>query len=239
MWGRPRAICRRCGLRRTAPQPDHPLGTEKHRARYAGPAHRRHALFAQSRVHRRHHRHGRRADPGLAGRLPGRPGGQRHPHHQRLGHHHPCPGGVGGPRLLCAHDRYDRRWPSSWRLFAWPGPTRIVRSQVLTLRERGYVRMAMLSGATSLEIMFVEMMPNMLPWLAASFTGTVSATILGATALEVLGLGPTRVPSLGHDHQPGHGRVGAAARHDLVVVPADPHADDHLHQLLPDHGRPG
>jgi peptide/nickel transport system permease protein len=82
-------------------------------------------------------------------------------------------------------------------LFAWPGPTRIVRSQVLTLRERGYVRMAMLSGATSMEIMFVEMMPNMLPWLAASFTGTVSATILGATALEVLGLGPTRVPSLG------------------------------------------
>ena len=82
-------------------------------------------------------------------------------------------------------------------LFAWPGPTRIVRAQVLTLRERGYVRMAMLSGATSLEIMFVEMLPNMLPWLAASFTGTVSATILGATALEVLGLGPTRVPSLG------------------------------------------
>jgi peptide/nickel transport system permease protein len=73
-------------------------------------------------------------------------------------------------------------------LFAWPGPTRIVRSQVLTLRERGYVRMAMLSGATALD---------MLPWLAASFTGTVSATILGATALEVLGLGPTRVPSLG------------------------------------------
>ena len=41
------------------------------------------------------------------------------------------------------------------------------------------------------------MLPNMLPWLAASFTGTVSATILGATALEVLGLGPTRSPSLG------------------------------------------
>jgi peptide/nickel transport system permease protein len=82
-------------------------------------------------------------------------------------------------------------------LFAWPGPTRLVRSQVLTLRERGYVRMAMLSGATALEIMFVEMMPNMMPWLAASFTGGVSAAILGATGLEVLGLGPTRVPSLG------------------------------------------
>lgn len=82
-------------------------------------------------------------------------------------------------------------------LFAWPGPTRLVRSQVLTLRERGYVRMAMLSGASAVEIMFVEMLPNMLPWLAASFTGGVSAAILGATGLEVLGLGPTRVPSLG------------------------------------------
>jgi len=82
-------------------------------------------------------------------------------------------------------------------LFAWPGPTRLVRSQVLTLRERGYVRMAMLSGASAVEIMFVEMLPNMLPWLAASFTGGVSGAILGATGLEVLGLGPTRVPSLG------------------------------------------
>ncbi len=82
-------------------------------------------------------------------------------------------------------------------LFAWPGPTRIVRSQVLTLRERGYVRMAMLSGAPPLEIMFLEMLPNMLPWLAASFAGGTSGAIMGATGLEALGLGPTRVPSLG------------------------------------------
>ncbi|MCL4831352.1 MAG: ABC transporter permease [Caldilineaceae bacterium] len=82
-------------------------------------------------------------------------------------------------------------------MFAWPGPTRLVRSQILSLRERGYVRMAMLSGAPALEIMFVEMVPNMLPWLAASLTGGISGAILGATGLEALGLGPTRVPSLG------------------------------------------
>lgn len=82
-------------------------------------------------------------------------------------------------------------------LFAWPGPTRMVRSQVLTLRERGYVRMAKLSGAPAWEIMFLEMAPNMLPWLAASLTGGISGAILGATGLEALGLGPTRVPSLG------------------------------------------
>ncbi|MBT5872881.1 MAG: ABC transporter permease subunit, partial [Candidatus Latescibacteria bacterium] len=82
-------------------------------------------------------------------------------------------------------------------LFAWPGPTRMIRSQILSLRERGYVRMARLSGASAWEIMFVEMAPNMLPWLAASLTGGISAAILGATGLEALGLGPTRVPSLG------------------------------------------
>ena len=82
-------------------------------------------------------------------------------------------------------------------LFAWPGPTRLVRSQVLTLRERGYVRMALLSNVPTLEIMLVEMAPNMLPWLAASLTGNISIAILGATSLEALGLGPTRVPTLG------------------------------------------
>lgn len=81
--------------------------------------------------------------------------------------------------------------------FAWPGPTRIVRSQVLSLRERGYVRMAVLSGESPFGIMFREMLPNMLPWLAASFTGGISGAILGATSLEALGLGPARIPSLG------------------------------------------
>jgi peptide/nickel transport system permease protein len=82
-------------------------------------------------------------------------------------------------------------------LFAWPGPTRIVRSQVLSLRERGYIRMAVLSGESPFGIMFREMLPNMLPWLAASLTGGISGAILGATSLEALGLGPARIPSLG------------------------------------------
>jgi peptide/nickel transport system permease protein len=82
-------------------------------------------------------------------------------------------------------------------LFAWPGPTRLLRSQVLSMRERGYVQMAQLSGASVFSIMFFEMMPNLLPYLAASFTGNVSGAILAATGLETLGLGPTRVPTLG------------------------------------------
>jgi len=82
-------------------------------------------------------------------------------------------------------------------LFAWPGPTRLIRAQVLSMRERGYVQMARISGASTLDIMFKEMMPNLLPYLAASFSGNVSGNILAATALEALGLGPTRIPTLG------------------------------------------
>ena len=82
-------------------------------------------------------------------------------------------------------------------LFAWPQPTRLIRSQVLSMRERGYVQMAQLSGVGIFSIMFFEMMPNLLPYLAASFTGNVSGAILAATGLEVLGLGPTRLPTLG------------------------------------------
>ncbi|MBZ0293655.1 MAG: ABC transporter permease [Anaerolineae bacterium] len=82
-------------------------------------------------------------------------------------------------------------------LFSWAGATRIIRSQVLTMRESGYVEMALLSGASRFSLMFKEMMPNLLPYIAASFTASVSGAILASVGLEVLGLGPQRVPTLG------------------------------------------
>lgn len=82
-------------------------------------------------------------------------------------------------------------------LFAWPTPARVLRSQVLSLRERGYVQMAQLSGASVLRITFGEMLPNLLPYLAATFTATLAGVILAVTGLETLGLGSTRLPTLG------------------------------------------
>jgi peptide/nickel transport system permease protein len=82
-------------------------------------------------------------------------------------------------------------------LFAWPGPTRVIRAQVLSLRERGYVQMARLSGVSTFGIVAFELLPNLMPYVAANFTGSVSANILAATGLEALGLGPSRVPTLG------------------------------------------
>lgn len=82
-------------------------------------------------------------------------------------------------------------------LFAWAGPTRLIRGQVLSMREQGYVRMARLSAVPAWSVMFKEMMPNILPYLAAAFVGATSGGILAAVGLEALGLGPQQVPTLG------------------------------------------
>jgi peptide/nickel transport system permease protein len=82
-------------------------------------------------------------------------------------------------------------------LTAWPYPTRAIRAQTLTLRERGFVAMARLSGRSGAEIAFLEILPNLVPYVAASFVGAVSGSILAAVALQLLGLGPITTPTLG------------------------------------------
>ena len=80
---------------------------------------------------------------------------------------------------------------------AWLNPTRTIRAQVLSLRERGYVEVARLSGMNGPEIIVKELMPTLLPYLAATLVNAVSAAILASIGLEVLGLGPVDSPTLG------------------------------------------
>jgi len=80
---------------------------------------------------------------------------------------------------------------------AWLYPARVIRSQVLTLKERPYVEVARLTGMSGLEIIFLELMPNLLPYLAASLVGAVASAILASIGLEALGLGPLNSPTLG------------------------------------------
>src|SRR5215472_5425168 len=80
---------------------------------------------------------------------------------------------------------------------AWLSPARTIRAQVLSLRERGFVEVARLNGMSGPEIIFCELMPNRLPFLAATLVASVSAAILASVGLEVLGLGPVEAPTLG------------------------------------------
>ncbi len=83
-------------------------------------------------------------------------------------------------------------------LLAWMGPTRVMRAQVLSLKERLFVNVARLSGMSNLEIVFKEILPNMLPFILASFVSGVFAGIFASFGLSVLGLGPLREPLIGN-----------------------------------------
>jgi len=81
--------------------------------------------------------------------------------------------------------------------FAWAPPARQVRAQVLSLKERAFVDLARLSGMSGLEIIFRELMPNMLQWLGANFVNAFLAAVLAESGLSLLGLGPQREMTLG------------------------------------------
>jgi len=83
-------------------------------------------------------------------------------------------------------------------MLAWMGPTLVIRSQVLTMKERQFVSVAKLSGMSDFGIIFKEILPNLLPFIAAAFVGQVFAAVFAAFYLAVLGLGPIREPLLGN-----------------------------------------
>ncbi len=83
-------------------------------------------------------------------------------------------------------------------LFAWMGAARIIRAQVLTLRERMFVEIARMSGEKGIYIVFFELMPNLMPFLLAAFVSSLIGAILAAVGLEFLGLGPTHISTLGN-----------------------------------------
>lgn len=82
-------------------------------------------------------------------------------------------------------------------IFAWAWPARQVRAQVLSLKERGFVEVARMSGMGGLEIIGRELMPHMLQWLGANFVNAFIAAILAESGLSILGLGPQREMTLG------------------------------------------
>ena len=83
-------------------------------------------------------------------------------------------------------------------MLAWMGPTLVIRAQVLTMKERQFVSVAKLSGVSDLGIIFKEILPNLLPFIAAAFVGQVFAAVFASFYLAVLGLGPLREPLLGN-----------------------------------------
>ena len=80
---------------------------------------------------------------------------------------------------------------------AWLWPTRTIRAQALSLRERSYVQIARLSGVSGPEIILKELLPNLLPYIGASLVGATAASVLASIGLEAIGLGPMEAPTIG------------------------------------------
>jgi peptide/nickel transport system permease protein len=82
-------------------------------------------------------------------------------------------------------------------LTSWPWPTRLLRSQVVSLKNRDFVKVSKLLGEKPIYIIFNEMFPNMISLvMAALFTSTMGA-IMGEATLEFLGLGNVSIVSWG------------------------------------------
>ncbi len=74
-------------------------------------------------------------------------------------------------------------------LFGWTGVSRLVRSQVLSLRGQDFVEAARALGASELRIMLRHLVPNAMAPIIVATTLAVGGFILGESALSYLGLG--------------------------------------------------
>jgi len=82
-------------------------------------------------------------------------------------------------------------------IFAWAWPARQIRSNILSLKERDFIYLAKLSGMSTPEILFQEILPHMFQYLTASFVYSVLWAIMAEVGLEILGLGPQHTITIG------------------------------------------
>jgi peptide/nickel transport system permease protein len=84
-------------------------------------------------------------------------------------------------------------------VFGWPPVARLIRGQVLSIREREFVDAAILMGASRWRIYFKEILPNLWAPILVYFTLLMPAFVSAEAALKFLGVGindPT--PTLGN-----------------------------------------
>ncbi len=104
-------------------------------------------------------------------------------------------------------------------LTSWAGTGRIVRSQVLTLKERAFVERARALGATDTYIIRTHILPNTLPLIFANTVLIVAVAILSEASLAFLGLGDPNSISWGTMLEAGFESGAPSAGAWWYVVP--------------------
>ncbi|MDX2497470.1 MAG: ABC transporter permease [Desulfobacterales bacterium] len=82
-------------------------------------------------------------------------------------------------------------------LFRWPGVSRVIRAQTLSLKERPFIEAAKVTGASHFRIIFRHIMPNVLPLSLLYMTFRVTSAIIIEAALAFLGFGDPSTVSWG------------------------------------------
>ena len=82
-------------------------------------------------------------------------------------------------------------------LFRWPGVSRVIRAQTLSLKHRPFIEAARVAGASHLRIIFRHIMPNVLPLSFLYMTFRVTSAIIIEAALAFLGFGDPGTVSWG------------------------------------------
>jgi peptide/nickel transport system permease protein len=80
---------------------------------------------------------------------------------------------------------------------SWPTLARIMRAETLSLREREFVLSARVAGCSSVDIMFSEILPNILPVVLPNLALQFSRSIIDEIGISFLGLGDPNLPSWG------------------------------------------
>ena len=81
--------------------------------------------------------------------------------------------------------------------FGWMGLARLIRGEVLSLREREFVQAARVMGVPTRRILFKELLPNMVAPIVVSFSLTLPAIVAAEAGFSYLGIGVIGVPSWG------------------------------------------
>ncbi len=82
-------------------------------------------------------------------------------------------------------------------MFNWPWAARAVRSQVLSLKERNYIKVAQLSGVSKTKIALTEIVPNIASYAMLVFVIVIGSAILTEAGLAIIGLGQQDFLTLG------------------------------------------
>jgi len=75
-------------------------------------------------------------------------------------------------------------------IFGWMGVARLVRGQVLSLKEREFIEAARAVGASNTRIVLSHLLPNSIGPILVALTLSVAGSIIGESTLSFFGLGP-------------------------------------------------